>query len=769
MRGDFGHPSPRPFRSEVGASLSPVSVVTVLGSQELAADELRRQREEAGLSTYELAGLLDVSPGLVQHWETGRKRVPRGRLSELRRVLATRAPVDVPAMPGHELRALRERAQLSQSDVARLLGVKQPAVAGWEAGEVPEARRAVLREALAAEAPAAALMRALRKRAGWKQAELAERVGCRQTEISAWERGEQPIPPERWPAIHEALAAAERDVRPPQRPLDGNEMRAGREHQGLSQVQFAAAIGVSRSTVAHWEKGLKPVPEERWEPIRQFFGTTEPPPSTQPRDRVAEALALVVPAIAAEPGRQRSEVIASVDAPEPHTREAVKRALAEDLAHERRVPRRRADGLVRAMVGLFPGPAPAELPPVDLAVLVVPEAVAAIAAAPGRTRRQVAEALPHDRRLGERAIARALRERRVHERGVIVRDSRGAHTPMVLWPGATPPAAQPIDGTVLRRLRERLVIGQSELARRLGVGAGMLRGWEAEQVPPAWREAVAGELRQVAAAAEARDAELRQRIVDVVRERPGLPRWGELPGHLRHIERPLLARLLDELVAAGELHERVVHRGRGGVGLFAGPPPPEWEPGPEISADELRTMREWAGLSQAELAQRLGAGVATVNAWERGAKPVPGYRRGQVRQALAERKPPEPAPVAAEMLLAERDRTGMTQAELADRLGVSQVTISAWERGARPVPAELRDRVREMLAAAPTAPRVSRAELRRWQEASGCSSEELAARLGVVGQTVGEWRQRGVARDRAAEVRALIDGAAPTQGSLFAG
>ena len=39
-------------------------------------------------------------------------------------------------------RSIRERARLSQADVARALGVDQPTVARWEAGRVPRREHA---------------------------------------------------------------------------------------------------------------------------------------------------------------------------------------------------------------------------------------------------------------------------------------------------------------------------------------------------------------------------------------------------------------------------------------------------------------------------------------------------------------------------------------------------------------------------------------------------------------------------------------------------
>jgi DNA-binding transcriptional regulator YiaG len=315
--------------------------------------------------------------------------------------------------------------------------------------------------------------------------------------------------------------------------------------------------------------------------------------------------------------------------------------------------RKRGDGLIRYLQGLFPGPPPEE-PPDERLAAVMGEVIDAIKAKPGRTRRAVAEKLPHTRQLGEQAIDHLTRQGAVVKRELANPTRGGPLTIIGLYIGGSAPAPpDPVPGKRLRRLREELLIGQGEFAKMLGVPVASLRGWELSEAPGAWRKAIAKALDPGSAnvapkrhADEAREAQeaLDERIIEVVRAHPGIPRWG-LPRGLRPIDRPKLGDRLVHLIASDELHERPCDNGHG-AGLFVGERPAELEV-PPISPSELLAMRERAGLSQKLLAERIHAGVDSVNAWERGNRPIPDYRTAQLRGALAEPAPPEPAPIAA--------------------------------------------------------------------------------------------------------------------------
>jgi len=104
----------------------------------------------------------------------------------------------------------------------------------------------------------------------------------------------------------------------------------------------------------------------------------------------------------------------------------------------------------------------------------------------------------------------------------------------------------------------------------------------------------------------------------------------------------------------------------------------------QFDADKMRTARMSLGINQAELAMRIGVNPSVVNSWEtRGGSPsVRNLRR--VASALGLKVPDlyHSDADAAGTLVDLRVRAGLSQHEIAQFLGVSQTTVSSWERGA---------------------------------------------------------------------------------------
>jgi len=104
--------------------------------------------------------------------------------------------------------------------------------------------------------------------------------------------------------------------------------------------------------------------------------------------------------------------------------------------------------------------------------------------------------------------------------------------------------------------------------------------------------------------------------------------------------------------------------------------------------DRLRSARHREGMTQAEVADRIGTSSTLVCKWETGVH-VP-YRRyaHAIRRTLGVDLPPthdranEVDPRGFGKLLRQtRKGSGLSQYDLADRVGVTQSTISHWELG----------------------------------------------------------------------------------------
>ena len=105
-------------------------------------------------------------------------------------------------------------------------------------------------------------------------------------------------------------------------------------------------------------------------------------------------------------------------------------------------------------------------------------------------------------------------------------------------------------------------------------------------------------------------------------------------------------------------------------------------PSGRFDADRLRAAREAARLSQAELAARVGADPAIISLWETRevAPTVRNLSRLATALGLKVSDLYIPDGTAEGTLAGLRVAAGLSQLELAERLGVSQTTISRWER-----------------------------------------------------------------------------------------
>ena len=84
-------------------------------------EAFRYMRKAIGMSAADLAGLLDVTPETVSHWETGKHEPPRNAVAILGSIVLEHAEGSIATL--ERLRMLRDRPKLAKSGRVRLARV----------------------------------------------------------------------------------------------------------------------------------------------------------------------------------------------------------------------------------------------------------------------------------------------------------------------------------------------------------------------------------------------------------------------------------------------------------------------------------------------------------------------------------------------------------------------------------------------------------------------------------------------------------------------
>ncbi len=179
---------------------------------------LKHLRERFDVTQHELARLLEVSPVTVTAWETGKSRPRSHNLAQVN-ALAEKSQEEVddalgrqpvPDVTATDVKRMRKGLGLTQTALAKLIGVSAAAVTAWETGKT---------------APSRESRRLLGGLAARPRAEVEEELSRSGL-----------VPP--------ARAA-----------LTGDEIRAMRQEAGMSQRDLARKLGVSVNSVCNWETG----------------------------------------------------------------------------------------------------------------------------------------------------------------------------------------------------------------------------------------------------------------------------------------------------------------------------------------------------------------------------------------------------------------------------------------------------------------------------------------------------------------------------------
>jgi len=156
---------------------------------------------------------------------------------------------------------------------------------------------------------------------------------------------------------------------------------------------------------------------------------------------------------------------------------------------------------------------------------------------------------------------------------------------------------------------------------------------------------------------------------------------------------------------------------------------------PGTLGEHLRRRRLDLGLTQRILADRWGVRSETIAAWELG-RTKPGIRQVGRIVAFLEGDPVAHSATLSGWLLAIRRRLGLTQADLAARLGQDEKQVCRWERGQRTPHSAIVGRIDLALRALEGRPAEGESEspsyfdLTRWRRRPSAGVEVQPATLG---------------------------------------
>lgn len=154
----------------------------------------------------------------------------------------------------------------------------------------------------------------------------------------------------------------------------------------------------------------------------------------------------------------------------------------------------------------------------------------------------------------------------------------------------------------------------------------------------------------------------------------------------------------------------------------------------------IRAYRQKLGLTQRELGEKLGVIGDTIQNWEHG-HTYPGLRQAPKMAQIGNPFPVFSTRVFGTRLLLARRRLGLSQAELATRLGMSKNTIWEWEHGNHEPRAETRVAIDRLIEEALSEDERVAMRIRSLRTGLGLTQRELAARLGVYPKTVSRWER----------------------------
>lgn len=389
--------------------------------------------------------------------------------------------------------------------------------------------------------------------------------------------------------------------------------------------------------------------------------------------------------------------------------------------------------------------------------------------------------------MAEKALRMAIDRGLIEESEGHTVDRRGRPTRRqfrLYPPGGSPNTPEPMTGSELHARRLRVGLTRAELGPECGVTVAAVLLAERRQdrpIPLYWAEqaekALAARPPQLprrrtsrpgrSVLARRNQESIRVELLTTAAGRPGIPRYRlfSAVGEGRDVKAAL-----KDCLRSGELATAPTLDTRGrpypGYYLPAAVPPPR-DPG--MTADELRLLREAAGLTKAELAARIGVGHQAISKYESGERRIDARREVALRDGCGRPPAPKSAATAVEQILARIDRHpgGALRTDLLYLLkahgeNVLDEPLAAgvvhWadtfdpDKNGRPQP---RRRLRRGPQPATIPPAGLTAQhFRLLLQATGRSQSSFARQLGISQVTVNRWAAEGVPPARRDQVLA---------------
>ena len=267
-------------------------------------DDIKQLRDEKDLSQSDLAEKLGVSGGTVSNWERGESSPGPDTIERIQNIEASEEERET--LSGQEMKDLRGELDMSQSDLADRLDVSPGTVSNWETGKSqPDSDTVEKIKALGEQdedteqeeedtdeeettPDSTRIIQYIRERFDITQQELADLLDVTPATVGSWERGDTTPQGENKDRLLDLKDKSEEELEDELDEEESLDIRSIREGYGLTRSKFAKKVGVSVQTVYNWEQGQTEPGPENLENIQNLDGHREDKEETLSGDDIKD-------------------------------------------------------------------------------------------------------------------------------------------------------------------------------------------------------------------------------------------------------------------------------------------------------------------------------------------------------------------------------------------------------------------------------------------------------------------------------------------------